>query len=623
MKARMNFTRPGLAGMPLIAAALAVAAAIAVPPGGAEAGNGPGLQPEALVSALRANGAEIVPLGARGGVNGYFVTPAKGAGYSLYVTEDGHAVAGLLYGPDGMELTGAQLAAARARDAGTGPAHAAAREKAETSAAVIAHAETGSAGRPSSSASLARLFERSAAAFGFTLGERGPLVVLLGDPTCSFSRSAAARLGRAALDGRLQLRVVPVAVLGADAARRAVAIAAHRDPARAWFEGGGAADRTLVPETLGPETLGPETGAERIARNNALFDEWGASAVPLIAWRTRDPRAGDGAVRHRIGDIDDVGVWLGRGPGRLRYRLPDGIPRLRGDRRQSAARHRRAAGRGGRGQALRAPRRHPDRVGGGEHGDAVVGGLHHRLDGLPVARLAHDHGRGPPPQAGAQTVREAREVAGDLGRGHQRGVRGDAVEDVLDRRLVGLDAARAAFQQVPGAGREQRRLARARHAGDQDQPLAEVPRAYDPVLDAELCEGGRPAGKHAQRYVDRKARRALDWGEVAAETAAMPARQLNGVRAVDGAARAQDALAGGVVDPAVTAAALDLTVMEGRVAVLLARGMSVRETAAATGRKESTIRSHVKHIFAKHGLSRQAELVRLVLLLAGAPEARR
>ena len=330
MKARMNGTRPGLAGLPLLAASLAVAAAIAVQPGGAEAGSGPELQPESLgaealrpeglraealrpeglVSVLRANGAEIVPLGARGGVNGYFVTPAKGAGYSLYVTDDGHAVAGLLYGPDGMELTGAQLAAARAGDAGAGPAHAAAREKAATSAAVIAHAASGSAGRPSSSASLTRLFERSAAAFGFTLGERGPLVVLLGDPTCSFSRSAAARLGRAALDGRLQLRVVPVAVLGADAARRAVAIAAHREPARAWFEGGGAADRTLVPETLVPETLGPKTGAERIARNNALFDEWGASAVPLIAWRTRDPRAGDGAVGHRIGDIDDVGAWL-------------------------------------------------------------------------------------------------------------------------------------------------------------------------------------------------------------------------------------------------------------------------------------------------------------------------
>ena len=77
------------------------------------------------------------------------------------------------------------------------------------------------------------------------------------------------------------------------------------------------------------------------------------------------------------------------------------------------------------------------------------------------------------------------------------------------------------------------------------------------------------------------------------------------------------------IDPAVAAAALDLTAMESRVAVLLAQGMSVREIVAATARKESTIRSHVKSMFAKHGLSRQAELVRLVLSLAGAPEARR
>ena len=76
------------------------------------------------------------------------------------------------------------------------------------------------------------------------------------------------------------------------------------------------------------------------------------------------------------------------------------------------------------------------------------------------------------------------------------------------------------------------------------------------------------------------------------------------------------------VDPAVAAAALDLTGMESRVAVLLAQGMSVRQIATAMGRKESTIRSHVKHMFAKHGFSRQAELVRLVRSLAGAPEPR-
>ena len=76
------------------------------------------------------------------------------------------------------------------------------------------------------------------------------------------------------------------------------------------------------------------------------------------------------------------------------------------------------------------------------------------------------------------------------------------------------------------------------------------------------------------------------------------------------------------IDPAVAAEALGLTGMESRVAVLLAEGMTVRDVAAAMGRGESTIRSHVKHMFAKHGLSRQADLVRLVLAVGGAPESR-
>ena len=58
-------------------------------------------------------------------------------------------------------------------------------------------------------------------------------------------------------------------------------------------------------------------------------------------------------------------------------------------------------------------------------------------------------------------------------------------------------------------------------------------------------------------------------------------------------------------------------------AVLLAEGKNVREVASATGRRESTIRTHLKHMFAKHGLTRQADLIRLVLALAGARESRR
>ena len=71
------------------------------------------------------------------------------------------------------------------------------------------------------------------------------------------------------------------------------------------------------------------------------------------------------------------------------------------------------------------------------------------------------------------------------------------------------------------------------------------------------------------------------------------------------------------------AAAFGLTRMESRVAVMLAKGKTVCRVAAVTGRGENTIRSHVQHIFAKLGVSRQADLVRLVLALGGASESRR
>ena len=67
----------------------------------------------AMVAALRANGARILALGERGGLDGHFVELADGDAYGLYLTPDGHAVAGLLYGPDGTLLTGRQIETAR------------------------------------------------------------------------------------------------------------------------------------------------------------------------------------------------------------------------------------------------------------------------------------------------------------------------------------------------------------------------------------------------------------------------------------------------------------------------------------------------------------------------------
>ena len=272
-----------------------------------------GTQEPAVVAALRANGARIMALGERGGLSGHFVELADGDAYGLYLTPDGHAVAGLLYGPDGALITGSQIAAARgAAGGGAIPARAALGEAGiddvvAADPTVLAHGYeygpdvpgTDSPGTDSpgtevpgaEAPGIEMLFERSGAAFGFTLGRRGPLVVLFADPACRWSRAAVARLGRPALDGRLRLHVVPVGVLGAASAREAAAIASAPDPALAWFEGAGASARS--------------EGGRQIARNNDLFDGWGLGAVPLIVWR-----GAGGRIVHRLGDLDDAAAWL-------------------------------------------------------------------------------------------------------------------------------------------------------------------------------------------------------------------------------------------------------------------------------------------------------------------------
>ena len=260
----------------------------------------------AVVAALRANGARILALGERGGLAGHFVEPAGGGAYGLYLTADGHAVAGLLYGPDGALLTGRQIEAARGSGVavetheaegaprsgpnGEAPASGGVSGESFGADAGVLRLAHGYVERPAGSFAEA-LFARSASAFGFALGHTGPQAVMFADPGCPWSREAAVRLGRLALDGRLRLRVVPVGVLGAASAQEAAAIASARDPALAWFEG--------------PQRPASAEGARRIERNNALFDAWGADAVPLTAWRTAE-----GRVAHGIGDIGDIDAWL-------------------------------------------------------------------------------------------------------------------------------------------------------------------------------------------------------------------------------------------------------------------------------------------------------------------------
>lgn len=69
------------------------------------------------------------------------------------------------------------------------------------------------------------------------------------------------------------------------------------------------------------------------------------------------------------------------------------------------------------------------------------------------------------------------------------------------------------------------------------------------------------------------------------------------------------------IDAERVGAILGLSPAESRVAAMLAEGKTIRDIAVATGRSPTTVKWHVGNIFAKVGVSRQADLVRLVLSL--------
>ena len=71
------------------------------------------------------------------------------------------------------------------------------------------------------------------------------------------------------------------------------------------------------------------------------------------------------------------------------------------------------------------------------------------------------------------------------------------------------------------------------------------------------------------------------------------------------------------VDPDLAGKVLGLTPAESLVAVALATGQTVAGIADAQGCAESTVRSHVKRVYRKLGISKQTELVRRILSLEG------
>ncbi len=237
----------------------------------------PGTEPTlpASLAALRDAGAEFVPLGRAGVLDGWLVRKADGSVLTVYAAPGGHVVAGLLYGPDGLELTGGQLEQAASPSRTASPAGAVLADAVRAAAGEAPeprHSVPGTG--PARPARAATLFERGLDVAAFTVGESGPDLVAFVDPGCPWSRRAAAELGGLALEGAFRLHAVPVGVMSPDSHAHAAGILAAKRPGLAWYRSEPAAATA--------------EDALRLEANNALWRAFGADAVPWLAWRGRD-----------------------------------------------------------------------------------------------------------------------------------------------------------------------------------------------------------------------------------------------------------------------------------------------------------------------------------------------
>ena len=129
------------------------------------------------------------------------------------------------------------------------------------------------------------------------------------------------------------------------------------------------------------------------------------------------------------------------------------------------------------------------------------------------------------------------------------------------------------------------------------------------------CLGG--PGASGSMMVTGRVRLMLHVNPVSEEGTDLPEGRLGAlVLVVDPACRT-------AIAPDRVGAVLGLTPAESQVAVSLAQGETIRDIAVATGRSVTTIRWHIKHIFEKQGISRQVELVQLVMAVADLPHDRR
>ena len=270
-------------------------AAPSVPPSTAQ----PDPTANPVLASLQKMGAKFFLLGTHSGMTGWFILK-DGQVQIIYATPDNKsAVIGALFGENGDNITGQQIASLVQGNKEVADLISAAQKEQAT----IAQVGSPSAAPASSTGSIPsapmspgeRLIHDLSGAAGVVLGNASsPEILMVMDPHCPYCQATWKALRDVVAKGGLHLRLIPIATLETDNERAAAVLLGASDPLNAW-------DKYVSGDKAQLAGTPPAAAFLAVRANHTLTDNWKITDTPYLVYRAKD-----GKVKVVKGEPNDV-----------------------------------------------------------------------------------------------------------------------------------------------------------------------------------------------------------------------------------------------------------------------------------------------------------------------------
>jgi|ERR1700722_18021429 len=255
-----------------------------------------------VLAGIMKTGAKLYFLGDRGGLDGWLIYKDGQVQVAYALPDSKYALVGGLFGPDGDSVSSEQIQTLLTNNKELN-AQLAMGMQTTTAPTVPGQVPASMPQQGNQAVDLPspgeRLMKDLQNAAGVDVGDSSaPMLMMVMDPNCPHCQATWRTLHDSVANKKLQIRLVPIGVLGTDNGRAAAQLLHVADPITAWDKYI-AGDKTQLAGTPDPAL----TAA--VHANEALIDSWHIEMTPYLVYRAKD-----GKVKIVQGEPESAAIVL-------------------------------------------------------------------------------------------------------------------------------------------------------------------------------------------------------------------------------------------------------------------------------------------------------------------------